>query len=164
MRAREPGTESQARLEAIRDAAVAAVMRYGRFETSGETRLAVLRLEKLMIAYHTPFNPLPPLNERAKYAAAKEGKCALLQPYGIDIWQVNYGRVLSIGWREGAAVVIDLYRSGRWERFLDDELIRAAGVMPDSNQDSDKIVGEAQSAQTAKPSRPRKAKRPAQAT
>jgi hypothetical protein len=111
-------------LDRVRDGAVAAVMRLGRFERSGDVRLTVLRLEKVMIAYRTPFNPLPPLSDQAKYAAVREGKSALLEPYGIDVWQENYGRVLSIGWRGNGPVVIDLYRAGRWERLFDEELIR----------------------------------------
>ena len=86
---------SPARIEFIRRAAVAAAMRSGRFQASGTARLLVLRKRDVMIAYRTPFNPLPPLSEMAKFLAAREGKTAHLQPYGIDIWQLDIGKVMN---------------------------------------------------------------------
>ncbi len=59
-------------LDRVRDGAVAAVMRLGRFERSGDVRLTVLRLEKVMIAYRTPFNPLPPF-ERSSEIRGRAG-------------------------------------------------------------------------------------------
>jgi hypothetical protein len=143
-------------LDRVRDGAVAAVMRNGRFERSGDVRLTVLRLEKLMIAYRTPFNPLPPLSDQAKYTAVREGKSALLEPYGLDIWQENYGRVLSIGWRGNGPVVVDHYRAGRWERLFDEELIREGE--PDGQQS---VVETGVRSSNRGVSRPQKVTRPA---
>jgi hypothetical protein len=109
---------SPARIEFIRRAAVAAAMRSGRFQASGTARLLVLRKRDVMIAYRTPFNPLPPLSEMAKFLAAREGKTAHLQPYGIDIWQLDIGKVMSLGWRDGGDAIADLYRPGDWENLL----------------------------------------------
>lgn len=109
---------SPERLEFLKKAAVSAVMKLGRFESSGPVRLLILRRKDVMIAYRTPFNPLPPLSEQAKYLAALDGKTSHLLPYGLDIWQLDVGRVMSLGWRDGGAVIADLYRPGEWERFL----------------------------------------------
>lgn len=106
-------------IQRLRDYAVAVVMNYGRFETSGAARLAVFRSSNLMIAYHTPFNPLPSLDDQAKYFAAQEGRIAHLLPYGIDIWQLDVGKVLSMGWRDGEPPVVDIFRTGKWEHLFD---------------------------------------------
>jgi hypothetical protein len=94
-------------------------MRFGRFESSGFTRLMVLRRKDVMIAYRTPFNPLPPLSENAKYLAAKEGRTAYLMPYGIDIWRFDTGKVMSLGWHDGQNAVADHYRPGDWETMFE---------------------------------------------
>lgn len=124
------------RIAQIRRAAVAAVMRFGKLESSGAAKLAVFRKKDLMIAYRTPFNPLPPLSETAKYLAAREGRIAHLLPYGIDIWQLDVGKVLSAGWRDGEGTVTDLYRPGDWEGILG---IRAPKVTPKCGGQSAKI-------------------------
>jgi hypothetical protein len=108
-----------AHADAVCDLAVFAVMNQGTFETSGAAKLAVLRRSGLMIAYHTPFNPLPPMSEELKYLAAMDGRTAHLQPYGIDIWYEGLGKVFRAGWRPGEAVSVDFYRSGEWENLFD---------------------------------------------
>jgi len=71
-----------------------------------------------MIAYRTPFNPMPGLSEHAKFIATREGRMAPLLPYGIDVWQLDVGKVMSLGWRDGEIAVADLYRPGDWEGLL----------------------------------------------
>ena len=106
------------RIAALRDLAVVAAMRHGRFETSGDARLVIVHQDGLMIAYRTPFNPLPRFTETMKYEAAMEGRNALKEPYGIEIWEKRRGKVLSVGWRGAAAPVVDGYRNGAWEETL----------------------------------------------
>jgi hypothetical protein len=106
------------RIVALRDLAVAAAMRRGGFEESGDTKLVVLREAGLMIIYRTPFNPLPPLTDRMKFDAALRGKGAYREPYGIEIWQDRLGKVLSVGWRDQAPPVVDGYEQGLWEQTL----------------------------------------------
>jgi len=150
--------EFRTHLDRMRDAAVDAVMRHGRFERSGDVRLAVLRVGKVMVAYRTPFNPLPRMSGLAKYTAVREGKSALLEPYGIDVWQENYGRVLSLGWRGKEPVVVDLYRAGRWERLFDDELIRETEPRLSTHRDS---AERESGSRNQGASRPQKVTRPA---
>lgn len=119
--------QKKERIREIQRAAVSAVMRFGKLESSGAVKLAIFRKKDLMIAYRTPFNPLPPLSETTKYLAAKEGRFGYLLPYGIDIWQLDVGKVLSAGWRDGEPVVADLYRPGQWENILG---IRAGKSLP----------------------------------
>jgi hypothetical protein len=104
----------------LRDLAVAAAMRYGSFEASGEARLVVMREAGLMIAYRTPFNPLPPLTDSMRFEAAVRGKNAYREPYGIEVWQERLGKVLSIGWRGDNPPVVDQYEYGLWEQTLAD--------------------------------------------
>jgi len=106
------------RVLALRDLAVAAAMRHGSFEESGDARLIVLREAGLMVAYRTPFNPLPPLTDRMKFEAALRGKNAYREPYGIEIWQERLGKVLSVGWRDRKPPVVDGYEQGLWEQTL----------------------------------------------
>lgn len=54
--------QKRERIAQIQRVAVSAVMRFGKLETSGAAKLAILRKKDLMIAYRTPFNPLPPLS------------------------------------------------------------------------------------------------------
>lgn len=102
----------------LRDLAVAAAMRHGCFEASGEARLVVLREAGLMLTYRTPFNPLPKMTEEMKFEASLRRKNAWREPYGIEIWQERLGKVLSVGWRPDAAPVIDTYEKGLWEQIL----------------------------------------------
>ena len=106
------------RVVALRDLAVAAAMRRGCFEASGDARLVVLRQAGLMIAYRTPFNPLPRLTERMKFEAALRGKSTHREPYGIEIWQERFGKVLSVGWSGEEPPAVDAYEQGLWERTL----------------------------------------------
>jgi hypothetical protein len=106
------------RILSLRDLAVAAAMHRGSFEASGETRLVVLRDAGLMIAYRTPFNPLPKLTEAMKFDAALRGKSAYREPYGIEIWHEKAGKVLSIGWRDECLPVVDHFDRGLWEQSL----------------------------------------------
>jgi len=106
------------RVVALRDLAVAAAMRHGRFEASGDAKLVILHRDGLMIAYRTPFNPLPKFTETMKYEAAMDGRHALKEPYGIEVWEKRRGKVLSIGWRGTAAPVVDGYQDGAWEETL----------------------------------------------
>lgn len=101
-----------------RDLAVRAVMKLGWFEPSGEVRLAVFRRAGLMIAYHTPFNPLPSRNSDARYATEWEGRRAHLQPYGITVWMKGIGKVFSAGWRDGGDLIVDFYWPGHWEKQI----------------------------------------------
>ena len=105
------------RLLALRDMAVESAMRHGVFEASGEAKLVVLRDGGLMIAYRTPFNPLPRLSESMKFEAALRGKAGHREPYGIDVWD-RKGKVLSLGWRDGGVPIVDGYEPGSWERTL----------------------------------------------
>jgi hypothetical protein len=93
-------------------------MRRGRFEASGEARLVVLREAGLMIVYRTPFNPLPRFSEEMKFQATLNGKSGYLEPYGIEAWQEGRGKVLSVGWRNGRAPIVDGYEQGVWEQTL----------------------------------------------
>ncbi|MGD0190163.1 MAG: hypothetical protein ABSD74_05445 [Rhizomicrobium sp.] len=104
----------------LRNLAVAAAMRYGSFEASGEARLVVMREAGLMIAYRTPFNPLPTLTDSMRFEAAVRGKNAYREPYGIEVWQERLGKVLSIGWRGQNPPVVDHYECGLWEHTLAD--------------------------------------------
>jgi hypothetical protein len=106
------------RIMALRDLAVSAAMRRGGFEESGDARLVVLRDAGLMIAYRTPFNPLPPLTDRMKFEAALRGKGAYREPYGVEIWKDKTGKVLSVGWRDQKPPVVDCYEQGLWEQTL----------------------------------------------
>jgi hypothetical protein len=110
---------SEERIDTLRRIAVVAVMRYGRFECSGAARLVVFRRKDVMIAYRTPFNPMPMLSEHAKFIATREGRMAPLLPYGIDVWQLDVGKVMSLGWRDGETAIADLYRPGGWEHLLE---------------------------------------------
>jgi len=111
--------------DALRDLAVRAVMRSGRFETSGPVRLAVLRRSGLMIAYHTPFNPLPALSSEMKYLAVCAGKAAHLQRYGIHIWHQGMGKVFCAGWSANGDLIVDLYVQGDWEELFEKVVTRA---------------------------------------
>jgi hypothetical protein len=106
------------RVASLRDFAVSAAMRHGRFEASGDARLVILHQAGLMIAYRTPFNPLPKFTEGMKFEAALQGRSALREPYGIEIWDKKHGKVLSVGWRGDAAPVVDGYEHGPWEQTL----------------------------------------------
>jgi hypothetical protein len=108
------------RVVALRDLAVVAAMRHGCIEVSGEARLVVLREAGLMIAYRTPFNPLPRLTESMRFEAALRGKSAYREPYGIEIWQERLGKVLSVGWRNLDQPVVDNFEHGLWEQGLAD--------------------------------------------
>lgn len=105
-------------IDVLRETAVWAVMKGGAFEDSGSTRLLVLRHSGLVIAYHTPFNPLPPLSNEQKFLAAKDGRIARLQPYGINIWYENMGKVVRAGWCPSGPTIVDFYRPGQWETVL----------------------------------------------
>lgn len=109
---------NRSQIDVLCETAVWAVMKGGAFEDSGPTRLLVLRHSGLVIAYHTPFNPLPPLSNEQKFLAAKDGRIARLQPYGVNIWYENLGKVVRAGWRADGPVVVDFYRPGEWEVAL----------------------------------------------
>jgi len=117
-----------------------------------------------MVGYHTPFNPLPPLGETAKYWAARDGKIGRLEPYGLDIWELDIGKVLSIGWRElGSPCLVDHMRRTNWETAFESALgnVFANG---ETNNACKVVNDEAASAQPApaKPvRRPRTRRRPA---
>lgn len=111
-------TTSTERAKAIRDLAVHAVMTRGALEKSGAARLAVLREDGLMIGYRTPFNPLPPLLANARYDAALKGETHRNDPYGIDIWLEDFGKVFSASWDHGSAFNMRLCRSGTWQHSL----------------------------------------------
>lgn len=106
------------RIARLRDLAMLTVMRHGSFEASGEARLLVLRESGLMIAFRTPFNPLPKMTEGMRFEAALRKKAAYREPYGIDIWQERLGKVLSVGWRGANRPVVDNYERGLWEETL----------------------------------------------
>jgi hypothetical protein len=120
------------RILVLRDLAVAAAMRCGAFETSGEARLVVFRQASLTIIYRTPFNPLPRMSGAMQYAAATNGRHSLLEPYGIEVWQERLGKVLSIGWRGERPPIVDRYEEGLWEEVLVEIVDRAV----DSDADS----------------------------
>ncbi len=106
------------RVAVLRNLAVSAAMRHGFFEASGDARLVVLRAAGLMVAYRTPFNPLPPLTENMKFEAALRGKSAYREPYGIEVWLERSGKVLSVGWCDNEPPVVDGYEQGQWEQTL----------------------------------------------
>lgn len=111
-------SSSPSQIDVLCETAVWAVMKGGTFEDSGPTRLLVLRHSGLVIAYHTPFNPLPPLSNEQKFLAAKDGRIARLQPYGINIWYENLGKVVRAGWYPDGPTIVDFYRPGEWETLL----------------------------------------------
>ncbi|HWA29946.1 MAG TPA: hypothetical protein VG867_02555 [Rhizomicrobium sp.] len=95
-----------------------AVMTRGALEKSGNARLAVLRDQGLMIGYRTPFNPLPPLAPSARYEAALKGETCSSDPYGIDVWLEDFGKVFSASWTHGDALKVRLCRPGAWQSTL----------------------------------------------
>lgn len=127
------GTNKRERVIELRDIAVVTAMRHGAFEVSGDTRLVVVREADLMLTYRTPFNPLPKLTESMRFDAAVRGKNAYREPYGIEIWQDRRGKVLSIGWQDGNAPVVDGYERGTWEQTLAHiaDHKRGAGLCPE---------------------------------
>jgi hypothetical protein len=53
-----------------------------------------------------------------RFEAAARGKNAYREPYGIEVWQERFGKVLSIGWRGENPPVVDHYECGLWEQTL----------------------------------------------
>ena len=139
-------TTSAVKAGAIRDLAVHAVMTRGELEKSGSARLAVLRDQGLMIGYRTPFNPLPPLSPGARYDAALKGETYSSDPYAIDVWLEDFGKVFSASWTQDDTLKIRLCRPGTWKSTL------AAVAVAETVND--------QSAATEEAAMPRK-KRPA---
>lgn len=143
--------EGRTRQDANRicDAAVRLAMDYGNFEKSGDARLIVLRQWGLMIGYHTPFNPLPRLTDEMRYLAAQEGRTAHLQPYGINIWQEDVGKVFSAGWGKGRTLQIDVHRAGGWHDVF--EVMAALG---ECDHRTDRMARMASLRQQARPAAP----------
>jgi hypothetical protein len=121
--------QDDARMHALRDWAMSAVMQRGRFEPSGGAKLAILKEDGLMIGYRTPFNPLPKLRDRAKYEAANRGKNCRTDWYGIDVWLEDVGKVFSVGWGADRELRVHCCKAGPWQLTL--ERIAASSHKPD---------------------------------
>jgi len=88
-------------------------MQYGAFEQSGDARLIVLRKNKLLLVYSTPFNPIPVVMEGATpHSAARP------RQYSLQIWQDERGKVFSANWDIYGTEVISLCRNGPWRSAL----------------------------------------------
>lgn len=114
----DTGPRKPARSEELKNLAVLAVMSGGCLESSGRAKLAILREEGLMIAYRTPFNPLPEGALALRDDIPMHGPNLGSEPYAVDVWAEGTGKVLSMGWRDRGNVVTALYRTGTWEEVL----------------------------------------------
>jgi hypothetical protein len=98
---------------ALRAAGLELVKAHGRFQSAGPVKAMVATSGDFRVAYRTPFQRLPEINELTKYRLAMHGAHGNL-PYALDISHADR-MVFLVEWDDAGDVEIILVRRGDWE-------------------------------------------------
>jgi hypothetical protein len=107
------------RVFAARDLGVRLARERGGAESisGSDCRLLVARIGDLMLAFRTPFQPLPADPPAPSYQAALVAAGKQTKGYGLDIW-FRGRKVLNLEWDEPDDLDVRSYKPGPWEEAM----------------------------------------------